>query len=61
MDQQLPTQVLPAVQQITFSVFNVAVPNLVMWCIAVVLFFASAWARLPRLFERPERGDKRWG
>jgi hypothetical protein len=55
MDQQLPTQMLPAVSHFTFSIFNVAIPNLIMWAIVVVLFFAGAWSRLPRLFERPDR------
>ena len=55
MDQELPTQLLPAVSHFTFSVFNVGIPNLVMWGVAVVLFFAGGWSRLPRLFERPER------
>jgi hypothetical protein len=54
MDQSLPTQLLPAVSHFTFSIFNVGIPNLIMWCVAVVLFFAGGWSRLPRLFERPE-------
>jgi hypothetical protein len=55
MDQELPTQLLPAVHHFAFSVFNVAIPNLIMWGVVVVLFIAGGWSRLPRLFERPER------
>ncbi len=54
MDQQLPTQLLPAVSHVASSIFNAAIPNLIMWGVAVVVFFAGAWVRLPRWFERPE-------
>jgi hypothetical protein len=53
MDQELPTQLLPAVSHFISGVFNVGIPNLIMWCVAAVLFFAGGWSRLPRLFERP--------
>jgi heme/copper-type cytochrome/quinol oxidase subunit 1 len=56
MDQQLPTQLLPAVPHFAFSIFNVSVPNLIMWGVAVVLFFVGVYLWLPRWFERPERG-----
>jgi hypothetical protein len=59
MDQQLPTQLLPAVPHFTFSIFNVAIPNLIMWAVVAVLFFAGAWSRLPRWFERPEAVEPR--
>ena len=52
MDHQLSTQLLPAVPHFAFSIFNVAWPNLVAWTVAIVVFFAAAWARMPRLFER---------
>ena len=54
MDQELPTQLLPAVPHITAGIFNIAVPNLIAWILVVVIFFAGAWVRLPRFFERPE-------
>ncbi len=56
MDQELPAQLLPAVSHAAFSIFNVAIPNLIMWCVALVLFVVGGWLRLPHLFERPERG-----
>jgi hypothetical protein len=61
MDQQLPTQLLPAVQHFGFSVFNIGIPNLIMWGLVVVLFVAGGWSRLPRLFERPERAEPKEG
>ena len=61
MDQQLPTQLLPAVHHFAFSVFNVGIPNLIMWGVVVVLFFAGARSRLPRMFERPERVEPSTG
>jgi hypothetical protein len=47
----LPTQLLPAVPHIVFGIFDLAVPNLIFWGIAFVLFFIAAWARLPKFFE----------
>jgi hypothetical protein len=57
MDQELPAQLLPAVHHLTFSIFNVGIPNLIMWGVVVVLFFVGGWLRLFRLFEGP-RGDQ---
>jgi hypothetical protein len=48
---QLPTQLLPAVPHIIFGIFDLAVPNIISWGVAFVLFFIAAWARLPKLFE----------
>ncbi len=54
MDQELPTQLLSAVPHFTFSIFNVAIPNLIAWSLLVVVFVAALWSRLPRFLERPE-------
>ncbi len=54
MDQELPTQLLPAVPHFTFSIFNIAIPNLIAWILVVVVFFAAVRARLPHWLERPE-------
>ena len=54
MDQELPTQLLPAVPHFIAGIFNIAIPNLIAWILVVVIFFAGAWVRLPRFFERPE-------
>jgi len=64
MGQQLPTQLLPAVPHFTFSIFNVAIPNLIMWGVVVVLFFAGGWSRLPllnTLAHRPARAFAVYG
>jgi hypothetical protein len=58
MDQELPTQALSAVPHLTFSIFNIAIPNLVAWVAVLVVFLVGAWARLPRSFERPEVAER---
>ena len=57
MDQQLPTQLLPAVPHFVVGIFNIAIPNLIAWILVVVVFFAAMWAGIPRFFERPEPPD----
>ncbi|HEX3000486.1 MAG TPA: hypothetical protein VHR86_09660 [Armatimonadota bacterium] len=47
----VPPELLPAVPHVTFSVFNLAIPNILAWGAVIVVFLAAAWARLPRYFE----------
>ena len=47
----LPPEMLPAVPNVVFGIFDLAVPNLVMWLIAITILLIAAWARLPRFFE----------
>lgn len=49
--EQLPPQMLPAVPHITFSIFNLAIPDIIAWATLIVVFFVAAWVRLPRIFE----------
>ena len=58
MDQELPTQLLPAVPHLTAGIFNIGIPNLIAWILVVVIFFAGAWVRLPRFFERAEKAER---
>jgi hypothetical protein len=50
----LPTQLLPAVPHIEFSIFNLAIPNIAAWAALIFAFGAAAWLRLPRIFEPRE-------
>ena len=50
----LPTQLLPAVPHIHFSIFNLAIPNLAAWVALIIAFGAAAWLRLPSFFEPRE-------
>jgi hypothetical protein len=52
--ESLPTQLLPAVSHIQFSIFNLAIPNIAAWGALVLAFAAAAWLRLPRIFEPQE-------
>lgn len=49
--EPLPPEMLPAVQRATFGIFNLAVPNIIVWLTAIVVFVVAAWARLPKIFE----------
>ncbi|MCL5961810.1 MAG: hypothetical protein M1358_21265 [Chloroflexi bacterium] len=51
MEEPLPPQMLPAVPHIAFSIFNLAIPNIIAWLTLIVVFVVAAWARLPRFFE----------
>ena len=48
MDQQLPTQMLPAVPHVAFSIFSFAIPTIIAIAVVIVAFFLGAWARIPR-------------
>ena len=50
----LPTQLLPAVPHIEFSIFNLAIPNLAAWGALIFAFGVAAWLRLPSFFEPRE-------
>jgi hypothetical protein len=47
----LPPQLLPAVPHIDFSIFDLAVPNIIAWGALVVVFVLALLAPLPRFFE----------
>jgi len=47
----LPPEMLPTVPHVVFSIFNLAIPNLIAWGLVVVAFVVAVAARLPRLFE----------
>ena len=49
--EPLPPETLPAVPHVTFSVFNLAIPNLIAWGAVIAAFIIAAWACLPKLFE----------
>jgi hypothetical protein len=49
--ETLPTELLPAVPHLQFSIFNLAIPNIAVWVALLFGFAAAAWARLPRIFE----------
>ena len=49
--QLLPPQTLPAVPSVSFSVFHLAIPNIVAWALVVVIVLIAAWMRLPKCFE----------
>jgi hypothetical protein len=52
--EPLPPEALPPVQHVVFGIFNLAIPNILAWFAMVVVFFLSAWTRLPKLFEPVE-------
>jgi hypothetical protein len=56
--QPLPPELLPPVQHVIFGIFNLAIPNILAWLTVVVVFFLSAWARLPKILEPAETTSK---
>lgn len=50
----LPTQLLPAVPHVIFSVFDLALPNIVAWALIDAILLIAAWARLPSVLEPAE-------
>jgi hypothetical protein len=58
--EQLPAQLLSVTTHFDFSIFKIALPNLIVGLVLIVIFFAAAWARLPRFLEQgrdPEEKD----
>jgi hypothetical protein len=49
--QPLPAQALPAVPHVSFSVFHLAIPNIVAWVLIFAIVLVAARLRLPKLFE----------
>jgi len=47
MDQLLPTQLLPAIPHVAFSIFNFAFPTIVAFAVVIIAFFAGSWLRIP--------------
>lgn len=55
--QSLPTQLLPAVPHIVFSVFDLALPNVVAWAAIDLTLLLAAWIRIPAFLETTDEGD----
>jgi hypothetical protein len=57
--EPLPPEALRAVPHVAFSVFNLAIPNIVVWGVLILGLVVAAWARLPKIFEAgSERGGE---
>ena len=48
--EPLPPEALRAVPHIAFSIFNLAIPNIIAWSMLIFIFVVAAWARLPKIF-----------
>ena len=49
--QLLPPQTLPSVPSVSFSIFHLAIPNIVAWVLVFAIVLVAAWMRLPKCFE----------
>jgi hypothetical protein len=49
--EELPPEALRTVPHIAFSIFNLAIPDIIVWAVLIVVFLVAAWARLPKFFE----------
>jgi hypothetical protein len=50
--EPLPAQMLPAVPHVSFSVFHLAIPNIVAWVLVFGIVLVAASIRLPKFLER---------
>jgi len=48
--EPLAPELLRTVPHVAFSVFNLAIPNIIVWAALISIFIVAAWARLPRIF-----------
>jgi len=46
----LPPEMLSTVPHVTFSIFNLAIPNIIAWATVIIIFFVAVWLRLPKIF-----------
>ena len=49
--EPLAPELLRTVPHVAFSVFNLAIPNIIAWAVLISIFVVAAWARLPKIFE----------
>jgi hypothetical protein len=49
--ESLAPNLHPAVPHVDFSVFNLAIPNIIAYVVLVVLFLLAIWLRLPKILE----------
>ena len=56
--EPLPPEALRAVPHVVFSVFNLAIPNIVIWGALILGFVVAAWARLPGIIEGGSREQR---
>jgi len=54
-------QVLSTVHHLRFLIFDWSLPNVIVGVIAILGFFAAAWARLPKWIERGRDRDGKKG
>jgi hypothetical protein len=55
--QSLPTQLLPAVPHVAFSVFDLALPNIVAWAAIDLALLFAAWFRIPAFLETTDEEE----
>jgi hypothetical protein len=48
--ERLAPELLRTVPHVAFSVFNLAIPNIIAWAALIFILIVAAWARLPRIF-----------
>ena len=46
----LPPETLPTVSYVAIGIFNMAISNIIAVVAIIIVFFVSAWCRLPKIF-----------
>jgi len=49
--EALPPELLRTVPHVTSWVFNLAIPNIIVWGVLILGFVLACWARLPKILE----------
>jgi hypothetical protein len=49
--EPLPPELLRTVSHVTFWVFNLGIPNIIVWGVLILGFVLACWARLPKILE----------
>jgi hypothetical protein len=57
--EPLPAQLMSATPHVAFGIFNLAIPNILVWVVLIAVFFVAAWMRLPRIFESGGEKEQR--
>jgi len=55
---QIITGTLPAVPHVIFGIFNLAIPNIIMWVLVIGIFAISAWGKIPGFIEHSWKKEK---
>jgi hypothetical protein len=48
---QIPTSLMASVPHVVFGIFNLALPNVIVWAGLIAVLGTASWLRIPGIFE----------